>query len=230
MEMEVIPQRTKIKNVLIYFIAIIFSLIYFVHAFLPHRSEAYLSALNSHKKEMAKRAKIRSEVVELSKGTPLYEEYLKQKKITDKAWNIFLKVQKEERVFGFKSFRVFIEIFWYSLIVLIFAIYFLVRSFYFDYENVGVKVVCGSVISIAVFKLYWLFQQFQDLSPIAYVFVSVITAFLIVMGIYLVTKRKELYVDKMNRSLMVLGEKALVNSKPEKRAEMHEFIKQLLKK
>ena len=200
---------------------------YFAHDFMSDYSEGYFVAQNEYKSLKKDNTVALNRVKESAKGTQVYNEYLSINKKKKQAYKEFKEEIKENSFFGFKSVKFFVEKFFFIFLIFIYTVYNLFRSFYNDYNNKGVKFIHGAILSVCLFNFFWIFNQFQNLNKITYILFAVSGAYSIVLGAYMISKRRKMYSDRLKDSMLKIAEKALVNSRPERRGEMLEYINEL---
>lgn len=102
----------------------------------------------------------------------------------------------------------------------IYALFNLIRSLYFERENIGSKIIHSIIIFGTIFYLFWIFQQFQDFSKITYYLVTFISAALVSIAVWLITKYEEHYINVLKSKYLNLVKFTFINTKEEKRKEM----------
>lgn len=200
---------------------------YFAHDFMSDYSEDYFIARNKFNSLKNENTTALNKVKELTEGTQTYKDYLVINKRKNKAYSELKDEIKENSFLGFKSIKFFVEKFFFIFLVFLYAVYNLFRSLYNDYNNKGLRFIHGAVLSVCLFNFFWIFNQFQNLNKITYILFTVFGAYSIVLGAYLISKRRRIYSDRLKDSMLKIAEKALVNSRPEKRDEMLEYINEL---
>jgi hypothetical protein len=220
---------TTFKEYFVYIVIVLCAVSFYTHQFIDKRSEGYTIALKSHKIAKKERTKINKEIIKNSEGTELFNQFQAQNKKTNLLWDDFLKVKKNEKVFGFKSLRYFVERFGLIFCFFIYALYNLIKSISNNKENPGNKLTHVFILSVCFFYFFWIFQQFQDFSKFAYIFMTVISACLIFFALYFLFKDKKTKEERLKTNLMEVAEFTFKNTKPEKREEMLDLIKQIAK-
>lgn len=215
------------KNLLYFLFAIVLAVSFYSFEFFDNFSEEYTAAIKSHSIEKKKRTKALNVVKSLAEGTPEYEAYLIAKKQTDAAYNNFKEVKKKERVFGFKSFKYFIERLGLWLGVFLYSLFNLYRSFRSEKKNHGIKLIHGFILSVCFFYFFWIFQQFQDVSKVSYYFATLVSTLFVVLAVYLITKYRKDRINYLQDNLMEVAKFTFKNTKPEKREEMLDMIKKI---
>ncbi|MFL0101670.1 hypothetical protein [Tenacibaculum maritimum] len=217
----------KIKSVLVYLIAIVCITSLFLFEFLNGYSDGFLLSKSKYEKEINNVKKALSRVKSISKNTKEYEGYLKAKTAKNEAKKLYLKAKKEEEVFGFDNKKIFLAQFGSMFCFLIYGLFMLFRSFKSDKKDLGLLVLHGVVLTGPIFYMYWIFQPFQDVNRVSYYFVSVISTFLVVLAVYLITKHKRDKINYLQNNLLEVARFTFKNTKPEKREEMLEMIKKI---
>ncbi|WP_159264191.1 hypothetical protein [Tenacibaculum maritimum] len=217
----------KIKSVLVYLIAIVCITSLFLFEFLNGYSDGFLLSKSKYEKEINNVKKALSRVKSISKNTKEYKGYLKAKTAKNEAKKLYLKAKKEEEFFGFRNKKVFLAKFGSMFCFLIYGLFMLFRSFKSDKKDLGLLVLHGVVLTGPIFYMYWIFQPFQDVNRVSYYFVSVISTFLVVLAVYLITKHKRDKINYLQNNLLEVARFTFKNTKPEKREEMLEMIKKI---
>ncbi|WP_348707010.1 hypothetical protein [Tenacibaculum sp. 190524A02b] len=166
------------------------------------------------------------ELIESTKGTEIYNRFQLSKNKTDSAWERLKKAKEDEKVFGFTSLRYFIERFGLMLCIFVYALYNLVKSSLRERKNIGAMVMHSFIISISFFYFYWIFQSFQDVSIITYIFMTVFSAALVSIAVYFITKYNKDRITKLREQMFFIARLGLRSSKPEKKEVLlNEFRK-----
>ncbi|SEC65872.1 hypothetical protein SAMN04489761_3422 [Tenacibaculum sp. MAR_2009_124] len=221
---------TRNKNWILYLFFILIGSFFYLHIYIPLDNHSFVKAKKLHIQEKEKRTKALNAIKEYSKGTIYYDEYLKYKVSTQNAWNELLTEKENQKLFIFDSLHQFLERFGLTLVIFVGALFNLIRSFYREPYVIFPKVVNAYILSISVFYFFWIFQKFQDVSKVSYILITLFSAFLISVAVYLATKRRKLYVDRIKADMIELAKKAIKDSQIEKRPEMIDFIEKLVKK
>ena len=185
---------------------------------------------NKAKKENAIALK---KVKNYAKNTEVYNEYknayAKKKAAFDK-----LKTEiSNQKVFGFDSSHYFWERLGRNIVDILFSLFavFLVVNFISVKKNKiffwGSLLVVLIYLSTKLFILYWVFKQFQDYSLAAYFFVTFISSLLIVSVMFLLVRYVKSEEVSLKSNLLDLAKFTFKNTKPEKREEMLDLIKEI---
>ncbi|WP_064968049.1 hypothetical protein [Tenacibaculum ovolyticum] len=217
----------RVKIVLPFFFALILGVSFYSYQFFDSYSADYKKAIKNHAIEKKKRTVALNKVKLHAKGTKLYDDYLEAKINTDFAYNKFKKIKKEETFFGFKSFHFFIERFGLFCGFFCYALFNLFRTFYFDRKNIGVKVIHGFIISVCMFYFFWIFQSFQDFNKATYILMTIASSCIVVLAVYLITKYQDHRINRLKKGQFKLAKFTFKNTKPEKREEMLDLIKEI---
>ncbi|WP_348715380.1 hypothetical protein [Tenacibaculum sp. 190130A14a] len=217
----------KNKYIVYFLFAIVLALSFYSFEFFNDFSEEYTAAIKSHSIKKKNRTKALNKVKSLAEGTPEYIAYLEAKKETDKAYNSFKEVKKKEKVFGFKSFKFFMERLGLWFGVFLYSIFNLFNSFRQKKKFTGVKLIHGLIISVCFFYFFWIFQQFQDVSKVSYYFATIVSAVFVVLAVYLIAKYRKDRINSLQDNLMEVAKFTFKNTKPEKREEMLDMIKKI---
>ncbi len=212
-----------------YIIAVVCITAFYSFEFLENFSDEYTNALNNHAQKKKERTKALGKVKEYAKGSLVYEEYLKAKSEADIAWKEFKNIQKGEEVFGFKSLQLFLAEFGPMFCFFCYALFNLFRSFYFERKNVGMKVLHGLIISGTMFYFFWMFQQFQDFSKVTYYLMTFISAGVVVLAVYLITRYRNHYINTLKKNMLDLAKFTFLNTRSEKKGEMLNLMEKIVK-
>jgi hypothetical protein len=180
----------------------------------------------SSKKE---RTKALSKVKELAKGSPEYVAYVEAASKTNLSYEKLKQVRKDDKFFGFSNKQQFFGEFGPMLCFFIYAIFNLFRSFYFERKNLGVKIFHGIIISGTLFYFFWIFQRFQDFSKATYYLMTFVSAGIIVLAVYLITKYQDHYINILKKNFRDLAIFSIKNTKEEKKEEALSLIKKITK-
>ncbi|CAL2086769.1 hypothetical protein [Tenacibaculum sp. 190524A02b] len=208
-------------------VAIACATLFYSHQFIPERSERYNIAQNEYKSLKKEKDKILIDLIETTKGTDIYRKFKESRKNTYLAWDNYQKVKKEEKVLGFQSIRYFIERFGLMLCIFMYALYNLIKSYLREPKNIGAKFIHTFIISITFFYFYWIFQQFQDVSRFTYYFMTVFSAILVTLAVYLITKYNKDRITKLRQQLLKVSLHSLRNVRPEKEQETFTMLKEI---
>ncbi|CAL2081203.1 hypothetical protein [Tenacibaculum sp. 190524A02b] len=212
-----------------YFTFLICIILYFGSDFIPKYNKEYFKAKEVYDVTKKKNTKALTKLKEYSKNTQLYQDYLDVNKEKNLAFKNYKKEQKNNEVNGFISLKVFLERFSLILLIFLYAMHNLIKSLYYEQKNIGNLIIHGIIISVCVFNFFWIFQKFQNFSKVTYLLMTLLTALFVVIAVYLITKRKKTYVNTVKDRMLQIAKKALLNSRPEKRKEMLDFIEQIAK-
>lgn len=190
----------SVKDVLTYVLVLLCGTMFYLHKFIDPFSDNYRSKLKMHKSIKKYRTQSILNIIEDSKGSSNHEEYLKYKTLTDEAWKEFQDAKKEEKILGFKSIHFFIERFGLTVLIFTYALFNLFRSFYFERKNISNKVFHTFVLSVGVFNLFWIFNTFQDFSDFTYFFMTIFSAFILSVGVYLFIKYRKTTIQKLEEN------------------------------
>ncbi|WP_348747804.1 hypothetical protein [Tenacibaculum sp. 190524A02b] len=203
----------KSKQIVPYILAVVCATAFFAFEFAPDKTKAYQEAKANHLERKKARTLALSKVKEAAKDTEVYKLYLKEKKATNEAWLEYLEVRKKEKFLGFRSFQQFLGELGWVLGLFIYALFNLFRSYVEEKQNKGIIVLHGTLIIIACFYLYWIFQPFQDVNKISYYIMAVLTGLLVCSAVYLMAKYKFTQVHKLQLTIRNLFDFILVDTK-----------------
>ncbi len=228
--LETMKNPNIFKDILLYILFIFIGILFYLHAFIPTDSKELIALKKEHIKAKQKRTKALDKIKEYSKNTAIYQEYLVEKENARLTWDRLKEEAENQKVFAFKSIQPFIERFGLILCIFVYALFNLVRSFYREPKVVFTKITHSFILSICFFHFYWIFQTFQDVSKPSYILITLFSALFIYLAVYIITKRKKLYVDEIKDDMILIAQKALENSRPEKKEEMINLLEKIAKK
>ncbi|MCF2874071.1 MULTISPECIES: hypothetical protein [unclassified Tenacibaculum] len=185
---------------------------------------------NKAKKENAIALK---KVKNYAKNTEVYNEYKNAYAKKKAAFNKLKTEISNQKVFGFDSSHYFWERLGRNIVDILFSLFavFLVVNFISVKKNKiffwGSLLVVLIYLSTKLFILYWVFKQFQDYSLAAYFFVTFISSLLIVSVMFLLVRYVKSEEVSLKSNLLDLAKFTFKNTKPEKREEMLDLIKEI---
>lgn len=195
----------RIKKFLIYFLFCLFSgTVFYVFEFIEPYSNEYIRAKDAAVKANKNNVIQLSKVKDYSKGSEVYNSYIRANNLKKLAVDEFNKVKDKEKVFGFKSLKIFAKEFGMFFGFLCYALFNLIRTFYLEPHNNGAKMYHGFIISVCVFYFFWIFQRFQDFSKVTYYVMTFISAGLVVFAVFLYTKYRKDRINKLETQKMQL--------------------------
>jgi hypothetical protein len=213
-------RTTKVRKVAYFLLAFFCATSLFSFEFFPDETENHKKATKEWRENKEVRAKLLSEIKKLSIGTPEYKAYKLAVEKTEISYEKLKKVRKKDRVFGFTNMQQFFGEFGPMFCFFIYALFNLVRSFHFDRENIGSKIIHILIIFGTIFYLFWVFQQFQDFSKITYYLATFVSAVIVYIAVWLITKYEEHYINVLKSKYLNLVKFTFNNTKEEKRKEM----------
>ncbi|WP_299135207.1 hypothetical protein [uncultured Tenacibaculum sp.] len=217
----------KVSKTLTYLVIILCGTLFYAHQLTPNFSDEYVSALSEHKAAKKKRTKALNKVKDFAKGSIAYKEYNIEREQTDLAWKKFKEAQSNERIFGFKSFNLFLERFGLMLCIFIYALYNLVKSFLREKSNIGAKVIHSFIISVTFYYFFWIFQKFQDFSKATYILMTVFSAILITVGVWFITKYNKDRISKLREQMFIIARLGIRNAKVEKKESLLKDLRKI---
>ncbi|MCH2218441.1 MAG: hypothetical protein MK076_10300 [Flavobacteriales bacterium] len=202
---------------------------YFSYEYVSKNSDNYLKARSEYQTDIESATAALNVIMKQVEGTPAYTKYKQTllKKSESKAR--FNQAKNEERVFDFKTIRVFLYELGPNICWFVFLVFITFRSFYFEYKNMGVKVLYTVMISLTVFKFYYIFQQFQDVSKALYYVLTFLSAGVVVLAISLISKHQRHYINKLKETISRLVAFSFLHTKQEKKQEMLQMFRDLSK-
>lgn len=217
------------KNFSSYFLAIVCIVLFFSYEYVPKYSDAYTKAIAKHKKDVNKVSSALKIITKKAEGTIEYTNYKKLEDQKNKSKKRYLLLKKEERFFNFKSIKFFLYEFGGNFCWFCFLIYILFRSFYFERKNIGIKALYCVMMSFVIFKFFWIFQQFQDLSKASYYFITLFTSALIITATWLITRYRNNYINHLKQINLELSIHALKHTVPNKQQDILNRLEQISK-
>jgi hypothetical protein len=213
-------RTTKARSLAYFLLALFCATSLFSFEFFPDETENHKKATIEWRKSKEVRGKLLSKIKKLSIGTPEYIAYKLAVDKTEILYEKLKKVRKKDRVFGFTNMQQFFGEFGPMLCFFIYALFNLIRSLYFERENLGSKIIHSLIIFGTIFYLFWIFQQFQDFSKITYYLVTFVSAALVSIAVWLITKYEEHYINVLKSKYLNLVKFTFNNTKEERRKEM----------
>ncbi len=224
-----ILQKTK-KVFKFILLSVFFGIVFYSFEFIkPHSNEYEITkelVLKANKENISALKSVKK----FAEGSTVYEEYItanKNKKIAVKKFNA---AKNNEQVFGFKTLKIFSKEFGIFLGFFLYALFNLYRSFRYERLNTGIKIYHSFIISVCVFYFFWMFQQFQDFSKPVYYLMTIASAYFVFLAMYLLFKNKKTKEEQLRANLMEVAKFTFKNTKPEKREEMLDLIKEIAKR
>ena len=221
-------QTKKVKLFFSYLIAVICIISFYLFEFFPDLSNDYRIAYQKHVEAKGKRAVALKKVKKFAEGSKVYSEYLREKLNTDKAWEALKNVKRRDRVFGFTNIQQFMGEFGPMLGLFIYALVNLFRSFYFEHRNIGMKFFHGLIISVTMFNFFWMFE-YSDFNKITYYAMTLVSAAVVVLAVYLITKYQDHYINRLKEKVSRLAAFSFLHTKQEKKSEMLNLFRELSK-
>lgn len=221
--------RVRANRKLPYIIAIICITSLYSFEFLPDFSEQYNTAVTEYNLAEKANKSALNLVKENAKGTLAGDAYKKTYAVSLEKWKHLKVVQKNEKVFGFKSLQLFVAEFGPMFCFFLYALFNLFKSFSLERKNVGTIILHGLIISGTIFYFFWIFQQFQDFSKPTYYFMTFVSAAIIVFAVSLISKYQNLGTNKLKETISRLAAFSFLHTKQEKKPEMLELFKELSK-
>ncbi|WP_159286692.1 hypothetical protein [Tenacibaculum maritimum] len=198
-------------------------------------SESYKKADEDFQLAKRRNSVALTHVKEYSKGTKVYEDYIRAHKIKKEAFNKRKREVENQKVFGFDSKHYFLERLGRNvadIFISIFAFFLIVR--YVPKKNnslvyFGSQLIVVSYLSTKLFVTFWIFQNFEDYSLMQYLLVTLFSSLIILVVVFYLIRFSKREEDNLLDVLMNLLRFTFKNTKPEKREEMLEMIKKIAK-
>ncbi len=200
---------------------------FYTHKFIPIDNQIVTNLRSKHVSLKDTRDFYLNELKKNPTDVKLVEMYLNAKKQADKAWSELRAAKKEQKIFQFGSLHHFLERLGLAILLLVYASYNLYRSLYFERKNISSKVFHTFLISVAMFYFFWIFNTFQDLSIITYLLVTIVSALFVSLGLYLYTRYKKNYINKLKGDIREISQFTVKNTKESKQSDMFELFENL---
>ncbi len=224
--MTLILQRIKKISKFI-LLTVFFGIVFYSFEFVkPHSEEYNLTKELVIKANKANIATLKS-VKKFAKGSAVYKKYMAANKNKKIAVNKFNEAKESEQIFGFKTLKIFLKEFGIFLGFFFYALFNLYRSFRYERFSIGIKIYHSFIISVCVFYFFWIFQQFQDFSKPMYFLMTLAAAYFVFLAMHLLFKNKKTKEERLRANLMEVAKFTFKNTKPEKREEMLDLIKEI---
>lgn len=211
------------------FLGIFFISFLYAFEFFKGTSNNYKTAKNNALSLQKENRKSLAKVHENIIPDKVYAHYLEVNKEYKQSVKEFELTKKTEKVFQFKNMKAFIYELFPTLALFIYFVFNLYRSFKNENKNLGIKLIHGVFIMYAFFKLFWIFQQFQDFAKPVYYLMTLISAYLVGLAIYCIHKQEVSAFKKLRKKLLTVSYFAVKNTEGKKKEEMIEVIKNVAK-
>ncbi|WP_299160875.1 hypothetical protein [uncultured Tenacibaculum sp.] len=229
-------QWTKISHI-VFFICFPIILVVFTYSYksIDTVSSSYKEASLAFNKAKKENTIALKQVKNYAKGTSVYNNYKEAYAKKKAAFNVLNTEIKNQQVFGFDSSHYFWERLGRNIVDILLSLFvvFLVLNFISIKKNKiffwGSLLVSLTYLSTKFFILYWIFKQFQDYSLAAYIFITFVTSFCIVVVMFLLMRYIKSEEISLKSSLLDLAKFTFKNTKPEKREEMLNLIQEIAK-
>ena len=225
---KIVPVTKNTSKITPYLLALLCATSFYLFEFFPDSSDelriAYKKQIEAKKKSSVALEKVKK----LAEGSKVHSEYLRERSNADKACENLEKIKNQERFFGFRSIKRFMGEFGLVLGLFIYALINLFRSFYFEHKNIGMKFLHGLIISVAMFYFFWMFE-YSDFSKITYYLMTLLSAGIVVLAVYLITKYQDHYINRLKDKISRLVAFSFLHTKQEKKPEMLNLFKELSK-
>ncbi len=226
-QIQTIWTTVKIKSFVPYFLALGFVFLFFAFEFIPEHSYEYNKAHNEFNKLKKENSIALKGVKEYAKGSAEYDNYVKVNNKKNIAYKKAKELKELESFMGFKNKRTFTFHFSLGLLLFVYGTYNLIRSFYYERRNVGNKVLHSFIIGFSFFKLNWVFQKANDYNIINYLLFALSALIILVYSVYLITKYKKSYINKLKGDVRMLSRFTILNTKASKTEEAFKLLEDL---
>jgi hypothetical protein len=228
---QALKNLVKTKFLINVLIVLFANAMYFSSDYLPDRTDTYLELRKKYKAYETSEQNSLKDVLKASEGTLLYKKYVAQKEIKEKSEAVFYKYTDSIKFFSFNDFWQFLyefgKSFPFLILLLILQFWFLTRQ----KRNIGMIFLTTSFLCLSIFKMYWIFQPFLDVSKASYYLISLITSVTLILSVSFLSKSKITLVQKLkskNDKLEEIREKLMIHtilhSNPEKKKEILDYI------
>ena len=128
---------SKSNTILTYLLIVFCGVSFYLHRFITPYNAEYRNLLKKHANLKKQRNASYDKMVKFPENAELVKEYIAIKGETDLVWKNYKRVKKEHQFMGFKTLHDFVERFGLAFVIMIFALYNLVRTLYYDSKNYG---------------------------------------------------------------------------------------------
>ena len=232
-----IQEKTKILTILKdnwYYIIIVLLIngLYFSSDFLPTRTSEFIDAKKVYSASIVKVTDALNVVKKEAEGTLAMKNYENAKKLKNIEKTKYYNYKDSIKFLSFNDFWQFLyefgKSFPYLLLLIFLQFWFLTRR----KINIGMMFLISSFLCLSIFKMFWIFHPFQDLSKPSYYIISIVTTFLLFAALYTINQYKKTTVQRLHlktKKLQEQKEKLLIhtilNSKDEaKKKEILEYL------
>lgn len=191
---------TIIKNILTYLIVLICGITFYSHKFVTTYSNEYYKLKDTHSKLKKERNLAYGDLKKSPQNSKLVFKYIEAKDRADKVWLKFKQERSILKFMGFKTFHHFLAHFGITFLILVYSLFNLFRSFYYERKNISSRFFHTFVLSIGMFNLFWAFNTFQDFSNFSYFLATIFSAVFVTIGFYLFTKYNKTTIQKLEES------------------------------
>ncbi|WP_438423211.1 hypothetical protein [Aquimarina macrocephali] len=220
------PVTTKIKNNIIYYIiAMVCSVAFFVHEFVPKNSQEYKDIVAKHSQAKSKRTEALNILKKSAEGTVAHNNYQKEKNNTDKVWEEYLVIEKEEHFLNFDNFKQFLGEFGWAFGLLIYSIFNIVMvQLRKRNSKTGETILHSTLLFISLYFINWTVLP-GDYEKTTYIAFALAMTVLITFSVYLLLKAKTRYVNSLLLNIKDLVGFVFNNTKKESEEEMWDVLK-----
>ena len=221
---------TTISNRMLVFLLVLFcGLTFYLHKFVPPYSSEYYKLKSKHTELKKERNKAFEALRKSPENVDLVQRYIFIKNKTDKVWDKYKIECASLKYMGFKTKHHFLAHFGLTCILLVYPLFNLFRSFYYEKRNLASRVFHMFVLSVGMFNLFWSLNTLQDLSNFEYFLATVLSAILLTIGIRLFTQYRQTRINELKGSIREISQFAMFNTLPNKQQEMFKILNSILK-
>ncbi len=219
----------RVKDYVYFLIAAVCAVAFFIHELIPGQTANYTNAKYKHIIAKEKRTEALENLKNAASNLPEYNLYLKEKIATDKAWEELNEVKDKDKFLGFTNIQQFLGEFGWALGLFIYSLFNLSLGF-LKKEFKGVQYLHITLLSISIFYLSYTIQPLQDFTKIQYYLASVLITSFIVLSAYLLVKKKNERVFKLQKIIDSLSRFAIIKVRDFiSRDKIEEYNKEYLK-
>lgn len=203
----------KSKLLFPYLLAVVCTTAFFSFEFVPVKSLEYKEIILKHKEAKKKRTKALNKLKESTKGSPVYSEYLKEKRNTDKLWKELKVIQNNNKFLGFTNIQQFLGEFGWVFGLFIYSLFNLFRSYTSSNKEYGYIFLHSVILGISCFYLLWIFQPYQDIPKIYYYLMAILSGVAISFSVHLMSLYNFSDIGKLQKIIRGLFDFILIDSK-----------------
>ncbi|SHJ44851.1 hypothetical protein [Aquimarina spongiae] len=180
--------------------AVVCSIAFFTYEFIPQNSQEFKDALAAHKSAKAERTKALNALKKSQEGTPLYNEYYKQKVKTDRAFEAYRIAEQKEHFLAFDNLKQFLGEFGWALGLFIYSLFNVFVTFLRKEKKwPGEIALHGTLIFISFYFIAYCFKM-KDFEAYQYIVSAFLMSCFIVTATYYLVRYKNQYISSLRRN------------------------------